>query len=631
MRTAKIERRANPRFHADGIAVVWGSSSDARTLYDGTNDEWTIQTKDAGGTQTDRFKVKGNQDATQFELYNDDPGAVGIQLDVFHESASPAASDVPFELRVYAEDDGGTKTQLMGFKVTQTDVTAASDDVKVELQGVRAGSAIETWASWEAGVLTLQNLTDGASVQGLVVRGDRATPADNDEVYMSFELADDAGNPQEFVRLVAKATDVTAATKDGRFAIQVMTGNSLTEMFRVDSTVAGVVTMTYSAGDIVLDDNVSIQFGTAGADADLSSNGTDLILNLLATTNLEIQDAGTVIVVFDSTANVVEYRRDVTLNDNISLLFGTSGADGDITSDGTNLIIDLLATTNLRILDAGANVITLDSTGNTIDFYRDLDFQQASTIRTISGKLTISVAAGSDVEIGDDVVILTVGGAGSVGIGGGIHAARFVFITGSFTGSSIVEGLRVQPTLTPGGTNNNARIIGTARTLNGISTQTHPIFAGIFMEAPIITLNSGTVTLAATLYVEAAPTNGGTNDALHVAAGRAQFHGSVACGSPTGGDKGNGTINATAVYDDNVLLTDYVFEKTYNLIAIPEMRDYFEQNKHLPTIPGRDWWNENGSYSVGQLATRLWETAEVQARYIAELEERISRLEPVRS
>jgi hypothetical protein len=35
--------------------------------------------------------------------------------------------------------------------------------------------------------------------------------------------------------------------------------------------------------------------------------------------------------------------------------------------------------------------------------------------------------------------------------------------------------------------------------------------------------------------------------------------GGVTIGSPTGGNKGAGTLNATAVYDDNVLLTDWVF------------------------------------------------------------------------
>ena len=48
-----IHYRPNPRYHADGINVYFGSGQDSRLVYDGTNDEWTVQTKDAGGTQTD--------------------------------------------------------------------------------------------------------------------------------------------------------------------------------------------------------------------------------------------------------------------------------------------------------------------------------------------------------------------------------------------------------------------------------------------------------------------------------------------------------------------------------------------------------------------------------------------------
>ena len=60
---------------------------------------------------------------------------------------------------------------------------------------------------------------------------------------------------------------------------------------------------------------------------------------------------------------------------------------------------------------------------------------------------------------------------------------------------------------------------------------------------------------------------------------------------------GAGTFNATAIYDDNSIITDYVFEDDYReqISTIPEMRDYYEQNHHLPTIPGREEWEEAGS------------------------------------
>jgi hypothetical protein len=98
-------------------------------------------------------------------------------------------------------------------------------------------------------------------------------------------------------------------------------------------------------------------------------------------------------------------------------------------------------------------------------------------------------------------------------------------------------------------------------------------------------------------------------------------------GSPTDGAKGAGTINAEAFYDDGTGPIDYVFEDDYNMLSISEMRNFYQTNKHLPTIPGRDEWETNGKFSLGEIISSVWETVEVQARYIVELEERISKLE----
>ena len=138
----QIKFRANPRYHGDGIPVYFGSSQDSLVTYDGTNDEWTVETKDSGGTQTDRVRVKGNADITTVELYNDDPGATGIRLDVHHDSASQADNDVVFHMRVYGNDDAGTpvKTQYGGLKVTALDTTDASEDGKVTIEVMTAGT-----------------------------------------------------------------------------------------------------------------------------------------------------------------------------------------------------------------------------------------------------------------------------------------------------------------------------------------------------------------------------------------------------------------------------------------------------------------------------------------------------------
>jgi len=106
-------------------------------------------------------------------------------------------------------------------------------------------------------------------------------------------------------------------------------------------------------------------------------------------------------------------------------------------------------------------------------------------------------------------------------------------------------------------------------------------------------------------------------------------NGGVVVGAPTGGNKGAGTVNATAVYDDDSQLSDYVFEQSYQdtMYAIHEMKEFYTKHKRLPTIDGREAWKENGKPSLGKLTNQLWETIEVQAIYIAQLEERLSKLE----
>ena len=115
--------------------------------------------------------------------------------------------------------------------------------------------------------------------------------------------------------------------------------------------------------------------------------------------------------------------------------------------------------------------------------------------------------------------------------------------------------------------------------------------------------------------------------------------GGVVIGSPTGGDKGAGTINAQAVYDDNVLLTDWVFEFHYRGVSEPravatgskrlfdltETRLVTETEHRLPWMPRAAEFERERH--VGGMVTRLWQGQEQQQLYIFELEQRLSELE----
>lgn len=109
-------------------------------------------------------------------------------------------------------------------------------------------------------------------------------------------------------------------------------------------------------------------------------------------------------------------------------------------------------------------------------------------------------------------------------------------------------------------------------------------------------------------------------------------------GSATGGSQGAGTINATAVYDDGVQLTDYVFEIEFGgeskdgihfeRNTLEEEVRYVKEHYGLSSMVNRQEWEEkDGVVSTGEMINDLWKTVEIQFLYIGELSDRIKDLE----
>jgi len=115
----------------------------------------------------------------------------------------------------------------------------------------------------------------------------------------------------------------------------------------------------------------------------------------------------------------------------------------------------------------------------------------------------------------------------------------------------------------------------------------------------------------------------------------------------TGGDKGVGTINADAVYDDNAgPLTDYVLDFYVDGYVDPTNYDHdlwkqfdtadfgidayvakWMERRALPCFAARTEGAKSYEQSVGQLARCLVQAAETQAVHIKELNERVKSLE----
>ena len=105
---------------------------------------------------------------------------------------------------------------------------------------------------------------------------------------------------------------------------------------------------------------------------------------------------------------------------------------------------------------------------------------------------------------------------------------------------------------------------------------------------------------------------------------------------------GPGTITGEAIYDDNTLISDYIFDHyfdgkisekdaklhaDYEMFSLEEMIRFMIDERHLPTIDGREQWMNNGKFSVGALSTQLWTTSETQSLYLIELNSRLNTLE----
>lgn len=71
---------------------------------------------------------------------------------------------------------------------------------------------------------------------------------------------------------------------------------------------------------------------------------------------------------------------------------------------------------------------------------------------------------------------------------------------------------------------------------------------------------------------------------------------------------------------------DYVFNNDYKLKSFNELREFINQNKHLPGIPAAAELEKNGM-EVGEMQRKMMEKVEELTLYILELEEKINHLQ----
>jgi len=272
-----------------------------------------------------------------------------------------------------------------------------NDQISLMELDVRNNAAATTPAA------TFTNLTNSTSNQVAILRGANSTRADNDEIYISFELADSGGDLDEFARISAVATDVTAGSEDGALVFYVADTDSsgdLQEAFRIASSTGGTISQTFTSDsitfgsgsdtDIVLNFNANTADGvlTWMEDEDYFQFSDDILMSTAERINLR----DTAIYIYSSADGQLDLVADteiqiaattIDINGAVALSGAITGAT-DITLSGEldaatldiSGAVDIAGTTNLDAVDIDGNVqidgtvtVGVDDTGKDVKFF----------------------------------------------------------------------------------------------------------------------------------------------------------------------------------------------------------------------------------------------------------------------
>ena len=231
----------------------------------------------------------------------------------------------------------GTTNSSGYYSVTTTTENANGYDVKVEsgasVRYRRGKDRVQMMeldirnntANTQGGLL-VANTTNNASNKVATFAGRNSTRADNDEIYLSFEMNNSAGEIEEFARITAIAADVTDDEEDGQIKFGVSVDGTITNVFTITSSesagtdmnldVSGDLTLDADGGDIFFKDG-GTTFGSA------TNNSGELIIKSGTTTALTFSGSS------------VTIGGDLTISGD-DLVMATNTSGHVLVADGTN-------------------------------------------------------------------------------------------------------------------------------------------------------------------------------------------------------------------------------------------------------------------------------------------------------
>ena len=231
----------------------------------------------------------------------------------------------------------GTTNSSGYYSITTTTENANAYDVKIEsgasVRYRRGKDRVQMMeldirnntANTQGGLLVANN-TNNASNKIATFANRSRTGADNDEIYVSFEMMNDADEIHEFARITAEQNDASNGNEDGELRFGVSVAGSIVDVFTINASTAGVSDMTLDvSGDLTLDaDGGDVFFKDGGTTFGSATNNSG---------NLIIKSGTTTALTF--TGSSVAIAGDLTITGD-DLVMGTNTSGHVLVADGTN-------------------------------------------------------------------------------------------------------------------------------------------------------------------------------------------------------------------------------------------------------------------------------------------------------
>ena len=369
-----------------------------------------------------------------------------------------------------------------------------------------------------------------------------SSAADNDEIYLSFNLQNSASEDTEYARITAKATDVTNGEEDGQLEFQVLKSGSPVQAFTITSSTAGAQSIDFNQDSFTFgqsgDTDITFTFDANSNDGvitwmededyfafsdEILMNTTEKIhlrdtaiyinssadgqLDLVADT--EIQIAATTIDINGAVAldGAITRATNITLSGELdaATLDLSSSADiaGDLVlsggADGA-LQFTNAGENSIKIPDNQASALIIEEANNAYITFVTTDSSEAITVAKATtfsagiantGTIAAGVWEGTDVAVahgGTGASSLTDGG---VLLGSGTSAVTAMAVLAD--GELIVGDGTTDPVAESG---------ATLRTSIGVGTGDSPQFTGIELghasDTTIARAGSGAITVEGT-------------------------------------------------------------------------------------------------------------------------------------